>query len=606
MFIANTNMNSLELYQETVNSISQISHKFFGSLPGFHEFVKVGEADDGQIVEYIGRGDHHHAVQGCMLQVDSTFSSNDSCSVYFKKEKVPFCDKYPLWEGVAHGQIIPDFVIKDTLREYFNNGRYVLDNSDPENPRFFRGMRKGESRYNKKMYALTLDRCKKLVEHERETCVLTLTCNPHDYNSIPWRAWKHYWEDTSPVFRELRRKYDFQYVGVVESTKKGFPHIHILFSLPKGSIKGYEDMHNKQKLVWGSLPELIKKTSKAPVFDLQVVKGKGVQWYLTKYISKFNETSLEGILSGDIKWDNSTRKWGIALLMSCLCNSRLIRCSQDVAKEVKKERWLYREKEKSAEGRQNQFSYKDTLKNPRLSNEEKENILDKKLADLQKMVDDFIDLVKDGIQGQGMAGKARLLLTEICNNLPMECPGERYSIHAGYAKWLFGLKNTENQDLSNTQIDVIKERCSKTGCNGCFYKDFIQFIKTGESEIFNPTLPWDGPGSFSTRLFDDVKEDDNIEWFRRLQLSLTRFKWLWTKGGAEPHMIVNPHYGDKVANRVFSNIRFIKVNSGIIQNYDDMADKDNADTMYYYLYHKKEKYKISWDKFLKIEKNILY
>ena len=606
MFITVNTMNTLELYQKTVNTISQISHKFFGSLPEFSDFMQFGEADNGENVWYVGRGNHHHTVKGCLMGVDSTMAENTKCEVYWKTKRIPFEEKYPLWEGVAHGEEIPDFVIKDTLRQYFNNGRYVLDLSDKNNPKFYRGMRKGEERYNKKMYSLTLDRCKKLVEHERETFVLTLTCNPHDYRLIPWRAWKNYWKDTSPVFRELRRKYDFQYVGVVESTKKGFPHIHILFSLPKGSIKGYEDMENKQKIKWGPLHELIKKTSKAPVFDLQVVKGKGVQWYLTKYISKFNEMSVEGITKGDTKWDNATRKWGIALLMSCLCNSRLLRCSQDVAKQVKKDRWLYREKALKLSRNEEFLGFKETLKSPVLSVRKKEKIINKKLLELEDKVDEFINLVKNGIQGQGMAGKARLLLTEICNNLPMECPAVRHSVNIGYGKWLLGFKNKVPDKLSKEQIELMKERCGKIGCSGCFYKDFVQFIKTGESEIFNPILPWDGPGSFGDRLFDGVAENDNIEWFRRLQLSLTRFKYLFTKRFYNIYEIVNTHYGDKTADEVFRNIRFIKANVSLIENYSDMADKDNAATMYYYLKDEEENFKLPWNEFLKIEKNILY
>jgi len=65
-------------------------------------------------------------------------------------------------------------------------------------------------------------------------CFLTLTCNPAKYNNSRLTAWLNFEHDYNIFITRLRKKYGECWImKSVESTKKGYPHIHLLIITEK-------------------------------------------------------------------------------------------------------------------------------------------------------------------------------------------------------------------------------------------------------------------------------------------------------------------------------------------------------------------------------------
>jgi len=107
------------------------------------------------------------------------------------------------------------------------------------------------------------------------TRFLTLTVNPHIGNDPADRlgllaaAWRN-------TVKRLRRRFPgkpIEYLAVVEETKQGEPHLHILLRSP----------YIAQKFISDCMAEMIQ----SPIVDIRRIKGmKEVVRYVAKYITK--------------------------------------------------------------------------------------------------------------------------------------------------------------------------------------------------------------------------------------------------------------------------------------------------------------------------------
>lgn len=107
------------------------------------------------------------------------------------------------------------------------------------------------------------------------TRFITLTVNPHWYDSpaergarlaAAWRAYVKHWRRTRP-------SQTMQYLVVVELTKRGEPHLHIM-------VRGGRVPH-------AELSKFMLAAIGAPVVDVRMVReATQVAQYVAKYISK--------------------------------------------------------------------------------------------------------------------------------------------------------------------------------------------------------------------------------------------------------------------------------------------------------------------------------
>lgn len=106
---------------------------------------------------------------------------------------------------------------------------------------------------------------------------ITLTVNPHWYDSPAERGamLAKAWRDYVREYRRLHPNRELQYLAVLELTKRGEPHLHIVTR--SGWIGQRE------------LSAHMLKAMGAPIVDIRQVRGqKEVANYVAKYISKRN------------------------------------------------------------------------------------------------------------------------------------------------------------------------------------------------------------------------------------------------------------------------------------------------------------------------------
>lgn len=107
------------------------------------------------------------------------------------------------------------------------------------------------------------------------TRFLTLTVNPRVGNSPSdrLRLLANAWRNAVKRLRRAQPHQDFEYLAIVEETKNGEPHLHILLRSP----------YIAQRTISRYMAELIE----SPIVDIRRIRGaKEVIRYVAKYITK--------------------------------------------------------------------------------------------------------------------------------------------------------------------------------------------------------------------------------------------------------------------------------------------------------------------------------
>ena len=167
---------------------------------------------------------------------------------------------------------------------------------------------KGTKRYNKLQRGKILDFVEQKRAEGKDCFFLTLTCDVRKYGSRAF-AWENYLkEEVYRVTENLRKHYDAEYVATLESTAKGYPHIHMMLFFPHNRFPELKYYHNQQNIRKGSLFDMVRRTVNSEVFNLQAAKGDNLKWYLTKYIGKGMEDDVFSLLDKKDGWKPSDVK----------------------------------------------------------------------------------------------------------------------------------------------------------------------------------------------------------------------------------------------------------------------------------------------------------
>ena len=173
---------------------------------------------------------------------------------------------------------------------------------------WFESNAKGTKRYCKIQQGKILDFVEKRHREKKDCVFLTLTCDQKKYPTRSF-AWRYYLqEEVYRVTENLRKHYDAEYVATLESTAKGFPHIHMMLFFPHNKFPELKYYHNQQNIKKGRLYDMVCRTVNSEVFNLQSAKGKNLKWYLTKYIGKGVENDVFSLLDKEGAWKLSDVK----------------------------------------------------------------------------------------------------------------------------------------------------------------------------------------------------------------------------------------------------------------------------------------------------------
>lgn len=173
---------------------------------------------------------------------------------------------------------------------------------------WFESNAKGTKRYCKVQQGKILDFVEEKRNEKKDCVFLTLTCDQKKYGSRSF-AWENYLhEEVYKVTENLRKHYDAEYVATLESTAKGYPHIHMMLFFPHNTFPELKHYHNQQNIKKGRLYDMVCHTVNSKVFNLQAAKGKNLKWYLTKYIGKGVENDVFSLLDKKGEWKLSDIK----------------------------------------------------------------------------------------------------------------------------------------------------------------------------------------------------------------------------------------------------------------------------------------------------------
>lgn len=173
---------------------------------------------------------------------------------------------------------------------------------------WFESNAKGTKRYCKIQQGKILDFVEERRREKKDCVFLTLTCDTKKYasRSVAWKSYLQ--EEVYRVTENLRKHYNAEYVATLESTAKGYPHIHMMLFFPHNTFPELKYYHNQQNIKKGRLYDMVCHTVNSKVFNLQSAKGKNLKWYLTKYIGKGVENDVFSLLDKKGEWKLSDVK----------------------------------------------------------------------------------------------------------------------------------------------------------------------------------------------------------------------------------------------------------------------------------------------------------
>lgn len=338
---------------------------------------------------------------------------------------------------------------------------------------WFESNAKGTKRYCKIQQGKILDFVEERRKEKKDCVFLTLTCDPKKYGSRSF-AWKSYLqEEVYKVTENLRKHYNAEYVATLESTAKGYPHIHMMLFFPHDTFPELKYYHNQQNIRKGRLYDMVCHTVNSEVFNLQSAKGKNLKWYLTKYIGKGVENDVFSLLDKKGEWKLSDVKQVQEYIYLKAFNRRKLLMTRKDCKKKKAEEERLRvaagkKYATTIEGASTISSILESAKPSEWSSQDPVGVL---LGRIRKMP-------------QAHATKLREYLTSICTNSPSweDCHVESLS----FEKFVKCFKRVpgRNNDVKQEEKEIFSFHGRVMVDSRNFIEDFMKFVMSPlESDI---------------------------------------------------------------------------------------------------------------------------
>lgn len=431
------------------------------------------KAKDNTLLKYVGQKRNtcpHHI----FIQESKNLEANEKN----KDNKKDVTDILDFVVKATQKRQLTDDEIKRAVKLLANRIMILRYKNDKNETRYFESFTKGTNRYNKKLSSKVKDFTAAVCSNDTETFALTITCDPKKYEHNRFNAWKNYTKDINKTLENLRKHRGLKYLWVKESTKKGYPHAHIVLSFPKGFCKGYDKMQNAKRLFYGEFYEYIKANVVAPVFELQPIKGNNLKYYLTKYISKGEEDDVYRLGKKAEELTESERKEALSFLMTTVTKTRL--CGFCKLKEMTKQNTSRTDAE-----RYNKHLRKTALREMKKSARERSE--------------------------REHFARLRALLIKLCNNSPFTCCKNIYAMSRNTFQQEISA-DIDEEFLQNEKKQKKFENMScRVTCNGCIWSDLVNFINGDKKSIFNLKIGIHALDGSDVYLFDKIKKDDDKE-----------------------------------------------------------------------------------------------
>ena len=339
---------------------------------------------------------------------------------------------------------------------------------------WFESNAKGTKRYCKIQQGKILDFVEERRKEKKDCVFLTLTCDPKKYGSRAF-AWENYLqEEVYKVTENLRKHYDAEYVATLESTAKGYPHIHMMLFFPHNTFPELKYYHNQQNIRKGRLYDMVCHTVNSEVFNLQSAKGKNLKWYLTKYIGKGVENDVFSLLDKKGEWKLSDIKQIQEYIYLKAFNRRKLLMTRKGCKKRKTEE----ERLRVAAGKK----YAGAVEYAGTINSVLESVVPFEWSDRDKV---SVLLERIERMPQAHATKLRGYLTRLCTNSPSwkDCHVESLSFEK-FVK-CFRRVPDRNNDVKQEEKEMFSFHGRVMVDSRNFIEDFMRFVMSPSKSDIN-------------------------------------------------------------------------------------------------------------------------
>lgn len=340
------------------------------------------------------------------------------------EERFPFA-----CELLANG-IVSEKALLHTLKTQLERRPIVILASEKGEMYIFPAKVKGCEKYNKSLEQKILKASKKVILEKKALHLLTLTCDPSVYGNNLLQVWKDFRKDCNKMLQSLCRKYDAKYVSVIESTAKGYPHMHIILGLPSWTQRYHLKLENGAEIKSGELHKFIQKRSKSKIFKLQKAGGKGLQYYLTKYLAKDIDKLKDLAENTEKKLTKEERKTLLTNVIPILSGIRQVSYSK--------------------------FEYENF-----------ESIEDK---ELDKLISEVAEYAKLG----EIFPKGKISLILLLTKLTSKCCSGAYIASGVGTKPIFDYRMGYHSSIFEEDWRILNTECRSLGCNGCIYSNIVR------------------------------------------------------------------------------------------------------------------------------------
>lgn len=188
---------------------------------------------------------------------------------------------------------LSDYFLKEAAAFKAKKIQYLSLKAESGNLIWFDSNTKGSTSYGRRMKQKIYVRAKEFQEINPEVVFMTWTCDIKEYDGNRLRAWEHWIDKMYNKLHTMQKKLGCLYVGVLEATKKQFPHIHILLFFPRGKFHGYEKMPRNVDIKYGKIFRALREFRPARIWNVKIPENDKVAGYLTKYVTKSSTSMLK-------------------------------------------------------------------------------------------------------------------------------------------------------------------------------------------------------------------------------------------------------------------------------------------------------------------------
>lgn len=347
---------------------------------------------------------------------------------------------YTNFANQAHAGKITDNCLKQVVRLWKQRQGVIITKKNGVITAFECNA-KGSKRYANQLRDKIAEHAKRANALKKATYFLTLTQRVEPGKTDCKEQYKSFVKQTENFLNYLCRTFNCYYEKVIESTKNGYAHAHIVIHIDnyfKDDLK--RKLGRSYEIIGGQFRKWIKEHWALGVSKLETSQARNPIFYLLKYITKFSYSNFSQITKEEHKLSDNERKGILTIFLSILAQVRQITTSQFTDEEIITADKILLEKE---------------------TQEEKMSISEEKIA--------------HEVGGLDCA----------CINSTLPC--QKFARLLNYQRFKSEI-NGEVEDFDKQEQktkEKLYEMAIPLGCHGCIITHILNEIKTHQDEWFH-------------------------------------------------------------------------------------------------------------------------